>query len=87
VDGLTNALLSPAKMGQRAQRYRPRAQLRSQSGQRYRLPSARLWGKPSCRVSPMTDDKVLAIILACYGVVLLAMVYLVSHFDALVTWA
>jgi hypothetical protein len=31
--------------------------------------------KPSYRVSPMTEGKVLAIILACYGVLLLAMVY------------
>jgi hypothetical protein len=30
---------------------------------------------PSYRVGPMTEAKVLAIILACYGVLLLAMVY------------
>ena len=40
-----------------------------------RLPSARLWGNPSCRLSPMTEGKVLAIILACYGAVLLAIVW------------
>ena len=31
--------------------------------------------KPSYRVSPMTEGKVLAIILVCYGAALLAMVW------------
>jgi hypothetical protein len=40
-----------------------------------RLPSDLLMRKPSYRVSPMTEGKVLVIVLACYGVLLLAMVY------------
>ena len=40
-----------------------------------RLPSALLTRKSWCRVNPMTEGKILAIILVCYGVLLLAMVY------------
>jgi hypothetical protein len=39
------------------------------------LPSTPVTRKPSRRVSPMTEGKVLAIILMCYGVLLLAMLY------------
>ena len=40
-----------------------------------RLPSALLTRKPSYRVSAMTEGKVLAIVLVCYGVLLFAMLW------------